>query len=417
MKVITVILFIIIFSGYTAFSQTVAINISGNVWDSKNGENLMNVNIVVKGTTTGAITDKTGQFRIKLYKVPFTLDFSMVGYRKHSVTITKYSNQHLNIKLEPMSTDLPPVSIYGDKVVNIIKDRRLYVADYEFYDDNILLLAYKNKKITRPYLIYMTFEGDTICSRMIKKAEELFTDGLDYTHIVIRNLCHQIEIDSNGIEFHYPTPKEEFFEISSSLDDATEEIVYLHQYYQKNQILAYFDFNRTDSSYNEFRIISDEQGITMAFDKDRWGLFAPRNEHEARFEEMCFTDPIFAPLFVLNDSIYIINFVESQIEHYNSDGEEIEIIPIDFNNHQHIKEKIIIDEVSKKVYAFFKRSAITTLREIDLKTGQLTNSIQIPNYAFIENIKVRDDVVYFLYKQRINEEYKQLYKLAMGSGD
>ena len=115
--------------------------------------------------------------------------------------------------------------------------------------------------------------------------------------------------------------------------------------------------------------------------------------------------------------IYIINFVESQIEHYNSDGKEIEIIPIEFNNHQYVKEKIFIDEVSNKVYALFKKGATTTLREINLKTGELTNSIQIPNYAFIENIKVRDDVVYFLYKQRINEEYKQLYKVALNSFD
>lgn len=417
MRIFTALLFIIIFSGLPAYSQSVGISISGNVKDAENGKELMNVNIVVKGTKTGTITDKSGHFSLKLYKVPFTLDFSMVGYKKHTLTINDYSDQHLDIRLEPKVTDLSPVDIYGDKVVNIIKDKRLYVADYEFYDDNILLLAYKNKKITKPFLIYMTFEGDTICSRMLKKAEELYTDGLDYTHIVTRTECHQIEIDSNGIEFYYPTPKEEFFVSFASLDDATDEIVYFHQYYKRNQVLAYFDFDRVDSVYNEFRVISDEQGITMLFDNDRWGLFAPRNEHDLRFEEMCFADPIFAPLFVLNDSIYIINFVESQIEHYNSDGKEIEIIPIEFNNYKYIKEQIFIDEVSNKVYALFKKSASTTLKEIDLKTGKLTTSIQIPNYAFIENIKIRDDVVYFLYKERINEEYKQLYKLALSSYD
>ena len=75
------------------------------------------------------------------------------------------------------------------------------------------------------------------------------------------------------------------------------------------------------------------------------------------------------------------------------------------------------DEVKNKVYALFIKSGITTLREIDLKSGELTRSIAIPNFAFVQNIKVRDDVVYFLYKERINEEYKQLYKLALSSSD
>jgi len=417
MRIFTVLLFIIIFSGLNVYSQSVGISISGNVKDAESGKDLISVNIVVRGSKSGTTTDKSGYFRLKLYKVPVTLGFSMVGYKKQSVNINEYSDQHLDIRLEPKVTVLTPVAIYGDKVVNIIKDTRLYVADYEFYDDNILLLAYKNKKIARPFLIYMTFEGDTICSRMLKKAGELYTDGLDYTHIITRTCCHQIEIDSNGIEFYYPTPKEEFFEIISKLDDATEEIVYLHHYYKRNQILSYYDYNRTDSSFNEFRTITDEQGITMLFDNDRWGLFAFRNEHEARFEEMCFADPIYAPLFVLDDSIYIINFVESQIEQYSSEGEELKVIHIEFNNNKNIKEKIYIDEVKSKVYAIFKRSGITTLREIDLKTGKLTASIQVPSYSFIENIKIRDDVVYFLYKERINEEYKQLYKLALSSYD
>lgn len=413
MKYILTLLSIIILSYLNAFSQNEGIRISGKISDIKTGKALTSVNIIVQGSSVGTTSDKDGNFRIFLYKTPVILRFSMVGYKSYYLKIHEYKDLNIDINMEPRITDLPPATIYADKVINITKDEKLYVADYEFYKNNILLLAYKEKIITKPYIIYMTPEGDTLISRIIKKAEKLYRDGLDYTHLVTRNFCYQIEIDSGGIEFYYPTPKSDFFNMVSYLDDATDEVVFIHQYYNRNQVLLYIDFNRIDSSYSEFRTITDEQGMTMLFDNDRWGLFGARNEHEARFEEMCFADPIFAPLFLLDDSIYIINFVDSQIEHYDINGNEVEVIQIEFNSYKNIKEEIIIDEVSKKVYSLFKESAITTLREINLKTGDLSTSIQIPGYPFIENIKVRDDVVYFLYKERINDRYKQLYKLVL----
>lgn len=403
----------LIFPVLASFSQTEGTRISGNITDAETGKPLMNVNIVLKGSNVGTISDNKGDFNLKLYTAPVILRFSMVGYKTVYVKISELRDQDLEINLEQRVTDLPPATIYSDKVVNIIKDKTLYVADYEFYDDNILYLAYKNKMLSRPYLVYMTLDGDTISSRMLDQTGELYKDGLDYTHLVHRNLCYQIEIDSNGIELYYPTPASDFFKIVSQLDDASDDIVYIHQYYNRNQVLLYYDFSRIDSTYNTFRAITDEQGMTMLFDNDRWGLFGPRNEHELRFEEMCFADPVFAPLFILGDSIYIINFVDSQIEHYDMDGKEIDIVPIEFNDFKNIKEEILIDEASRKVYSLFQKNAITTLREIDLKTGNLTRSIQIPDYAFIENIKVRDDVVYFLYTERLNDEYKQLYKLRL----
>lgn len=413
MKYSLTLLSIIILSFLTCFSQNEGIKITGKISDAETGNPLTSVNIVLRGSTVGTTSDKDGNFRIILYKTPVILRFSMVGYKSYYLKIHEYKDQNIDIHLEPRITDLPLATIYADKIVNITKDERLYVADYEFYKNNILLLAYKEKIISKPYIIFMTPEGDTLCSRIIKKAEELYRDGLDYTHLVTRNFCYQIEIDSGCIDFYFPTPKEDFFNMVSHLDDATDALVFVHQYYNRNQVLLYIDFNRTDSTYSEFRTITDEQGMIMLFDNDRWGLFGARNEHEARFEEMCFADPIFAPLFLLDDSIYIINFVNSQIEIYDIEGKELDIIPIEFNNYKNIREKIIVDDVSKKVYALFKKGAITTLREINLKTGQLTSSIHIPEYPFIENIKVRDDVVYFLYKERINEEYKQLYKLNL----
>jgi len=66
-----------------------------------------------------------------------------------------------------------------------------------------------------------------------------------------------------------------------------------------------------------------------------------------------------------------------------------------------------------KVYTRFRQDGITSLREIDLKSGALINNITIPEFVHIENIRINNNIIYFLYKEKINQEYKQLYRMAI----
>ena len=84
--------------GFGAAAQT---SISGTVTDAENGEPLIGVNILVKGTVLGTITDVEGNFNLKVNSnPPITLVVSSVGYSRQEVEITSGNVSGLEIQMQ-----------------------------------------------------------------------------------------------------------------------------------------------------------------------------------------------------------------------------------------------------------------------------------------------------------------------------
>ena len=60
-----------------ASSQT---RLTGEVVDADNGEPLIGANILIKGTSTGTVTDFDGSFEMRVDNLPVTLEISYIGY-------------------------------------------------------------------------------------------------------------------------------------------------------------------------------------------------------------------------------------------------------------------------------------------------------------------------------------------------
>lgn len=76
---------LILFSVQLSIAQSVTIN--GKVADSQ-GEPLIGATILVKGTTTGSITDVDGLYSVQVESTPATLVFSYTGYRNQELEVT-----------------------------------------------------------------------------------------------------------------------------------------------------------------------------------------------------------------------------------------------------------------------------------------------------------------------------------------
>lgn len=89
---------------------TQAKTVKGTVLD-ENGEPLIGVSIVVKGTSTGTITDFDGKFSIDLPAGSKELLISYIGYKDQTITIT--GNAPLNVKMVPDTQALDEVVVIG----------------------------------------------------------------------------------------------------------------------------------------------------------------------------------------------------------------------------------------------------------------------------------------------------------------
>jgi len=82
-----------------AAQNTANASITGTVVDVETNEPLPGVNVNVKGTILGTITDSQGKFVLKPKSYPVTLNFSLVGFRSQEVELLEPSSEDLPIQL------------------------------------------------------------------------------------------------------------------------------------------------------------------------------------------------------------------------------------------------------------------------------------------------------------------------------
>ena len=104
------------YARYTVISETSQISsgdlneVKGKVISSDDGMGLPGVNVVIKGTTIGTVTDENGFYSVALPRNAKTLVFAYVGFGTKNIPINK---SMINVVLEPDVTALQEVVVTG----------------------------------------------------------------------------------------------------------------------------------------------------------------------------------------------------------------------------------------------------------------------------------------------------------------
>ncbi len=124
-------LFFIFCIGTSLFGQT---TISGKVKDTRTGELMLGVNIVVVGKSLGATTDWKGNFVLNVsQKLPVQLKVSMVGYVPQIINVIQ-NNQVLDISLEESDTELNEVIVSASRTPERIMESPVTVERMDIRD-------------------------------------------------------------------------------------------------------------------------------------------------------------------------------------------------------------------------------------------------------------------------------------------
>jgi TonB-linked SusC/RagA family outer membrane protein len=87
--------------------------VTGRITDIQTGEPMPGVNVVVKGTTIGAITDADGKYTINLPNRDATFIFSFIGYITQEIPLAGKTTVDVTLKAEIMGLDEVVVIGYG----------------------------------------------------------------------------------------------------------------------------------------------------------------------------------------------------------------------------------------------------------------------------------------------------------------
>ena len=104
---------VLCFPGFQLYAQNLAV--SGTVRSEQN-EPIPGVNVVIKGTTQGTITDVDGKFTIDVKSTETTLTFSFIGYTSQDEKVG--GKRIFNIILNEETKDIDEVVVMGYSVKN-----------------------------------------------------------------------------------------------------------------------------------------------------------------------------------------------------------------------------------------------------------------------------------------------------------
>ncbi|MBE9466697.1 MAG: hypothetical protein IMY72_00050, partial [Bacteroidetes bacterium] len=348
----------------------------------------------------------------------------------------------INFVLKPKIETLKPIIISSNKIEKILGQKPFYIIDYELYNDNILLLALKNAKSSKKELILMNYIGDVICQRKVNKSsKKLFKDCTGNIQLLTNDSAFQINFTPSpkNIQLLYPITLKKFETILLPCLAVDSNKYFFYDNFYNKQGVVYYDIDnqakkkkvityiiskeKLNHLKNENNYLFEKYGYTQnemisikgksLIAKSKNMAMTRHKESNISYDKEIFFTPINSFFSIIKNQVAIFNFVDSQIEFYNFHDSLINNIKIEFNKYPNWQKKIFIDGVTNKAYTHYRKNGISTISEIDINTACLISTIKIPNFQFVEKIKIRNGYIYFLYKNNLLMEYKKLYKMMM----
>ncbi len=422
----------IIYTANSSFAQDTLYKINGTVRDEKTNLPLNNVSVQINGTLRWTATDINGNFNFLIKEKEALLFFSYIGYANKFINADYRSYNNIDIFLSQKTQTLKEIVINSSPLETVAKSKKEHVLDYSFFQDDILIITYKDK-LSEAKLIQLTTFFDTLSILNIPdKPTGLYKDCLGNNHIVCEKNIYQIYSDSSGLRLLAPKDIQSFETILYPCIASDSTNLYLMKkygaepvdvgyrvFYSHNHSVIYSYINKFDRKRGTLLNLVDNNTLQkkkkeIQFQKNKKIADHPHGNpaQERLFFETIIVKEVYAPLYKIDNKIYIFDYINSNILCYSSNQQLLSKVGIQFHKEKNWKREMCIDEKSGKAFAIFESKGISELKEINLRTGQINKSYKIP-YAFVINILANDNYIYFLYKENDYFDTKYLSRLRI----
>jgi len=122
--------FIYFFLFFVVIDSYGQVTLKGQVIDGNNGEELIGASILIKGTSTGTVTEYDGSFELEVDNIPITLEISYTGYSPQEINVTDASNK-IKVKLESAAIITEVVEVRGQRIDEKKKSAALTVESLD----------------------------------------------------------------------------------------------------------------------------------------------------------------------------------------------------------------------------------------------------------------------------------------------
>jgi len=420
---------------FISLAQQNNVVIKGTVKDFETQKPIENASVYLGKLSYAA--NKNGVFYIKVLQgADIKLKFTCVGYYPEVKTISAQETKakdtlEIFISLKKSLTQLKTVEVTPFvKVDTVIGSNTYFIEDFEFWNDNLVLLTYDRKYDLKKSKVILATESRMILFSLPIPgvAEGLYKDFLGNVNVICKDSVYRVTLKDNQLALAQIARDDFEYLIMPCVDTIGTKILF-SDYRDDFPEFTYYTFNKTDSTAVALKNVKDvplSQLYNFEYEylNPKEKLYARKIEQETGidkrqvaaymtgFTKKYYFTPLYAPLFVVNDTVLVFDHYANQLFKYDLDSKPIDSVKINYHHPEKWKEwrrQLIKDEVTQCIYALFLKNGYYYLKEIDIKTGEISGYSKL-SFPYVQKIRIRNGYAYYVYRPFDSLQSKFLYK-------
>jgi len=408
------------------------------ILDAKTQQPIDYVYVNSDGNRINLMSNSEGRLILTSDSKTKAFTFYKIGYYSRTLSMEELATKD-TIFLKERSVNLSEVTITAKVLETIVKDKKYYVDDYLVLPNKDFLLITSKINIKAFEISYYKKDQGITWKKQIlnETGEHLVVDCFKNIHLVTNKFSRQIvfssdstfdflfkysrakfdstlatcvlKIDTQLIFKLYPPPVKVELPNFSFMRNAPF-LTYMKVYKKQRQYFYGLGFNK-----KLMEMYENEVGDKMRVQADIKAI-GGHNETAEGYEsqmELFFrkiAKPIYAPIFLQNDTVIIFNFEEYTIVFLNKSGAILKEVAIKEKEISTFRDfEILYDSAKRKFYFKTKELDKSTLSILDIYTGSVQGKIHLER-VFAKNIQVFNDKLYYIVKEKEWDDTCYLYQ-------
>jgi hypothetical protein len=398
-----------------------------------------NAQVIVEmgGRTQLVVSSDQGRVRVQSTTGTVALKITHVAYHELDTTLTWSRIRNRFGDTAYVTLNLTFRSVVGKEVViqnsyepvRMFGSERVSVEDFELLDDDRLLLLTYERTLKRGSELLLTDFNEKIIAQLPTgpKTRELIRDFRGNIHLITEDWVYNVKPEEDFMRL-FRIEKPYFMRYVAPLIDTVDMRMFFSNYSEVYPAVDYFYFDRLDSVYAKIIEVEDAIMMEMYLAEYKWvdvrtKLWAREQERKLGvdkeiiigatiFTQSIFYKEIYAPLFVRNDSVFVFDHYKDLLYIFDDSGAVLDSLSITHHlqpKKTGWKNRIIQDQSTGEFFALYEKAGHTTLRRIDVQTGQTKESIQL-HYKYVDKLMLRNNTAFYTYRPFESAQKKFLYQ-------
>jgi hypothetical protein len=420
---------------FFGYSQN-TITIYGKVTEGLSNKPIESVATKVLNSNYGTSTKANGMFYLTIpAKKHISILFTHIAFTKKVKEITLLENQDsifVSVSLMPANIVIDTISVLGThKPDTLVGSPNYSIYDFDFYEDKYILLT-SNKSLEKAELKLADANGKILTTYIVPKeggeAKEFYKDYMGFTNLICKNMIYRINMYHDRFVLISLDIEDVNSFIKPIIDTINGKLIFT-DYWKDYPLFNYFSYNEKDSTKKVVHSVEDEE-LMHAYNFEYYSL-KPSEKLEARrlamdlktdkhiiaslmsgFTHSMFYQPLYAPLYVINDTISVFDHYKDKLYHINKNGIKMDSVSISYNHPKNWKEwkhLMLKDDIENLVYAVYSKNGHKYIKQISTNTGKELGKYTLQFHS-ADKLKIHDGYVYYIYRPFESTQQKFFYR-------